>query len=46
MNDVRDPQESSLVEGRMPSLDGGTEWLNSKPLGPPELRGHTVLVNF
>jgi hypothetical protein len=34
------------VEGRMPSLDGGTEWLNSKPLGPAELRGHTVLVNF
>jgi thiol-disulfide isomerase/thioredoxin len=34
------------VEGRMPSLDGATEWLNSEPLGPAELRGHTVLVNF
>src|SRR5918995_1812110 len=30
----------------MPSLDGVTGWLNSKPLGPPELRGHAVLVNF
>jgi thiol-disulfide isomerase/thioredoxin len=34
------------VEGRMPSLGGATEWLNSEPLGPAELRGHTVLVNF
>ena len=25
---------------------GPTEWLNSEPLGPPELRGHVVLVNF
>jgi thiol-disulfide isomerase/thioredoxin len=30
----------------MPSLRGGTEWLNSEPLGPAELRGHVVLVNF
>jgi thiol-disulfide isomerase/thioredoxin len=30
----------------MPSLDGATEWLNSEPLGPAELRGHVVLVNF
>ena len=30
----------------MPSLGGATEWLNSKPLGPAELRGHVVLVNF
>jgi thiol-disulfide isomerase/thioredoxin len=30
----------------IPSLDGTTEWLNSEPLGPAELRGHTVLVNF
>jgi thiol-disulfide isomerase/thioredoxin len=29
-----------------PSLDGATEWLNSEPLGPAELRGHVVLVNF
>ena len=30
----------------MPSLDGATEWLNSEPLGPAELRGQVVLVNF
>jgi thiol-disulfide isomerase/thioredoxin len=30
----------------IPSLDGATEWLNSEPLGPAELRGHAVLVNF
>jgi len=30
----------------MPSLGGATGWLNSEPLGPTELRGHVVLVNF
>jgi thiol-disulfide isomerase/thioredoxin len=30
----------------MPSLDGATAWLNSEPLGPAELQGHVVLVNF
>jgi thiol-disulfide isomerase/thioredoxin len=30
----------------MPSLGGATEWLDSEPLGPTELRGHVVLVNF
>ena len=30
----------------MPSLGGATEWLNSEPLGPAELRDHIVLVNF
>jgi thiol-disulfide isomerase/thioredoxin len=30
----------------MPSLARATEWLNSEPLGPAELRGHVVLVNF
>ena len=30
----------------IPDLDGATEWLNSEPLGPAELRGHVVLVNF
>jgi thiol-disulfide isomerase/thioredoxin len=36
------------VFGRLnlPPLGGVTEWLNSEPLGPAELRGHTVLVNF
>ena len=31
---------------RMPPLGGATGWLNSEPLGPAELRGHVVLVNF
>ena len=30
----------------MPALVGAAEWLNSEPLGPAELRGHAVLVNF
>jgi thiol-disulfide isomerase/thioredoxin len=30
----------------MPSLGGATEWLNSQPLSPAELRGHVVLVDF
>ena len=34
------------VHARMPSLGGATGWLNSEPLGPGELGGHVVLVNF
>src|SRR3989440_11984850 len=30
----------------MPSLSGATEWLNSEPLGPTDLRGSVVLVDF
>jgi hypothetical protein len=30
----------------IPSLDGATEWLNSEPLGPADLRGQVLLVNF
>ena len=30
----------------MPSFGGATEWLHSEPLGPAELRGHVVVVNF
>jgi hypothetical protein len=30
----------------MPSLSETTEWLNSEPLGPAELRAHAVLANF
>ena len=30
----------------MPSLGGATEWLQSKPLDPAELRGRVVLVDF
>ena len=31
---------------RIPPLDGATEWLNSEPLGPDELEGHVVLIDF
>ena len=34
------------VEGRLPSLDGATGWLNSEPLTPEGLRGRVVLVDF
>jgi thiol-disulfide isomerase/thioredoxin len=34
------------VEGRMPSLDGATGWLNSPPLTVAGLRGSVVLVDF
>jgi thiol-disulfide isomerase/thioredoxin len=30
----------------MPPFTGAVEWLNSEPLGPAELRGSVVLVNF
>jgi thiol-disulfide isomerase/thioredoxin len=30
----------------MPSLGGATGWLGSEPLGPAELRGHVVVVDF
>jgi hypothetical protein len=35
-----------LARVHIPSLGGATKWLNSEPLGPAELRGHVVLVNF
>jgi thiol-disulfide isomerase/thioredoxin len=34
------------VEGELPSFEGATEWLNSKPLTPSGLRGRVVLVEF
>jgi thiol-disulfide isomerase/thioredoxin len=37
---------SVLQPVHMPSLDGATGWVKSDPLGPDELRGHVVLVNF
>jgi thiol-disulfide isomerase/thioredoxin len=37
---------SVFARERMPSLGGATEWLNSEPLGPAELRGRVVLVDF
>jgi hypothetical protein len=37
---------SVLQRVRMPCRDGATGWIKSGPLGPAELRGHVVLVNF
>ena len=34
------------VEGRLPSFDGATGWLNSEPLTPEDLRGRVALVDF
>src|SRR6516165_10391194 len=36
----------SSDEGRMPSLSGAENWLNSAPLASNTLRGKVVLVNF
>ena len=41
-----DPRTLFSSEGRMPSLDGATDWLNSPPLMTEGLRGNVVLVNF
>ena len=34
------------AEGELPSFAGATGWLNSPPLGPADLRGKVVLVDF
>ena len=34
------------VEGRLPSFDGATGWLNTEPLTTESLRGRPVLVEF
>ena len=34
------------IEGEMPSLTGATEWINTSPLTPADLRGKVVLVEF
>ena len=31
---------------QLPSLDGATGWVNTEPLGPADLQGHVVLVDF
>ncbi len=38
--------EELTVEGTIPPLSGGTEWLNSPPLTAEGLRGKVVLVDF
>jgi cytochrome c biogenesis protein CcdA/thiol-disulfide isomerase/thioredoxin len=41
------PTASSLpVEGRIPSLSGAVQWLNSPPLGAQQLRGKVVLLDI
>ena len=40
------PTDHLSVEGRTPSLDGATGWVNSPPLTAAGLRGKVVLVNF
>jgi len=40
------PARELRVEGRLPSLAGATEWINSAPLSPEALRGKVVLVDF
>jgi thiol-disulfide isomerase/thioredoxin len=35
-----------IAHVHMPSLGAATGWLNSEPLGPDQLRGHVVVVNF
>jgi hypothetical protein len=37
---------SVFQRAHMQSLDGATGWVKSDPLGPAELRGHVVLLNF
>ncbi|HSS60676.1 MAG TPA: redoxin domain-containing protein [Candidatus Limnocylindrales bacterium] len=34
------------IEGKLPSLEGANDWLNSQPLTPSGLRGHVVVVQF
>ena len=36
----------SPIEGEFPPLAGATEWLNSPPLAPVNLRGKVVLIEF
>jgi thiol-disulfide isomerase/thioredoxin len=43
----RHPGAAQLsVESRLPGFDGATGWLNSPTLGPADLTGNVVLVDF
>jgi thiol-disulfide isomerase/thioredoxin len=35
-----------MVRLHLPSFEGATAWLNTEPLGPDQLRGRVVLVDF
>ncbi|HEY9793154.1 MAG TPA: redoxin domain-containing protein [Candidatus Obscuribacterales bacterium] len=34
------------VDTPLPSLEGGTDWFNAKPITVDELKGHTVIIHF
>jgi cytochrome c biogenesis protein CcdA/thiol-disulfide isomerase/thioredoxin len=38
--------DTLAVEGKLPSLNGAVEWLNSAPLTAAQLKGKVVLVDF
>jgi cytochrome c biogenesis protein CcdA/thiol-disulfide isomerase/thioredoxin len=40
------PAEASAFEGRLPSLSGAVQWLNSRPLTAEALKGRVVLIDF
>lgn len=41
-----EPETLPQTSSALPSLDGGTAWLNGSPLTPEKLRGKVVLVDF
>lgn len=40
------PELRLAIEGDLPSLDGATLWLNSRPLTAADLRGKVILIDF
>lgn len=34
------------MDSDMPSLEGGTDWFNSRPIDRDSLKGHPVLIHF
>ena len=44
--DVASASSALPIEGRLPSLGGAIEWLNSPPLSVGALRGKVALINF
>jgi thiol-disulfide isomerase/thioredoxin len=46
MRQTMHPMVRLANEGKMPSLDSATEWLNSPPLTTAGLRGKVVVVDF
>ena len=46
MMSARGAAASLPVVGKLPPLDGATEWLNTAPLTADGLRGHVVVIDF